>query len=406
MAPAFGSNTAAAKQNADEFFYSISSRFTSIQRAPKLVHARQRFGHQALVPSGIFNDTSVWMSMVSDGDSTRLFSDDGYMTGERYVVVPHSSTEPPRNLAESREVVKLRRLSGDEFEWFTNVDVAVGHVGAAEMMNVLDAALSAGEKRPSATTRADYRTGFPRTTAALGRLFSLDTLKVTPDGDGATTFDLGIRLTPDTLKKWMPAYAKYIDKYVRTGRYSIAVKDRSGARFFEGSAQDYWMHFRVRSKDGRLVPLAGALRPMPENLQIEASMQMKILLFTVGFRKLTGDLNLVRTQHERAYSLRFATEPDWILPPTVHFFLKTPLRRPFTGKGIPLYISLRDNPGAQTILNRRAMMVVQESAILRFLNRLSGTAVGDFLGPSEREANRFNADAFRALRADITALFQ
>ncbi len=144
VAPAFGSDAVAAKQNADEFFYSVSSRFTSIQRTPKLLHARQQFGHQALVPSGIFNDTSVWMSMGSDGDSTRLFSDDGYMTGDRYVVVPHSSTDPPRNLAESREVVKLRRLSGDEFEWFTNVDVAVGHVGAAEMMNVLDAALSAG----------------------------------------------------------------------------------------------------------------------------------------------------------------------------------------------------------------------------------------------------------------------
>ena len=69
-------------------------------------------------------------------------------------------------------------------------------------------------------------------------------------------------------------------------------------------------------------------------------------------------------------------------------------------------ISIKDNPGAQTILNRRLSLVVQESGILRFLNRLSGTAVGDFLGPSEREANRFNADAFRALRQDVAALLQ
>ena len=32
--------------------------------------------------------------------------------------------------------------------------------------------------------------------------------------------------------------------------------------------------------------------------------------------------------------------------------------------------------------------------------------VGDFLGPSEREANRFNADAFRALRQDVAAILQ
>ena len=57
-------------------------------------------------------------------------------------------------------------------------------------------------------------------------------------------------------------------------------------------------------------------------------------------------------------------------------------------------------------LNRRLSLVVQESGILRFLNRLSGTAVGDFLGPSEREANRFNADAFRALRIDVAAILQ
>src|SRR5918997_1794238 len=80
--------------------------------------------------------------------------------------------------------------------------------------------------------------------------------------------------------------------------------------------------------------------------------------------------------------------------------------RPFQGNGIPVRISIQDNPGSQTLLNRRLSLVVRESGILRFLNRLSGTAVGDFLGPSEREANRFNADAFRALRADIAALLQ
>jgi len=68
--------------------------------------------------------------------------------------------------------------------------------------------------------------------------------------------------------------------------------------------------------------------------------------------------------------------------------------------------SISDTPGSQTLLNRRGTLVVQESGILRFLNRLSGTAVGDFLGPSEREANRFNADAFRALRQDVAAILQ
>jgi len=134
-------------------------------------------------------------------------------------------------------------------------------------------------------------------------------------------------------------------------------------------------------------------------------MSMKILLFTVGWTDMVGEFQLIDTPHERGWAMRFAKEPQWRLPPTVGTLLKSPLRRPFQGQGIPIRVSIRDNPGSQTILNRRFAFVVQESGILRFLNHLSGTAVGDFLGASEREANRFNADAFRALRLDVGALF-
>jgi hypothetical protein len=145
---------------------------------------------------------------------------------------------------------------------------------------------------------------------------------------------------------------------------------------------------------------------MPETLTIGVDMSMKILIFTVGWTGMTGDFEVINTPHERGWSMHFAKEPEWHLPPTVGYLLKSSLRRPFQDPGIPIRISIRDNPGAQTILNRRLSLVVQESGILRFLNRLSGTAVGDFLGPSEREANRFNADAFRALRQDVATLLQ
>jgi hypothetical protein len=133
---------------------------------------------------------------------------------------------------------------------------------------------------------------------------------------------------------------------------------------------------------------------------------MKILIFTVGWTDMVGEFNVIDTPHERGWAMRFAKEPEWRLPPTVGYLLKSSLRRPFQDQGIPVRISIRDNPGAQTLLNRRGTLVVQESGIVRFLNRLSGTAVGDFLGPSEREANRFNADLFRALRVDVAALLQ
>jgi hypothetical protein len=133
---------------------------------------------------------------------------------------------------------------------------------------------------------------------------------------------------------------------------------------------------------------------------------MKILVFTVGWTEMVGDFEFINTAHERGWAMKFDREPNWTLPHTVGSILRGSLRRPFQGAGIPIRFSIRDTPGAQTLLNRRLSLVVAESGVLRFLNRLSGTAVGDFLGPSEREANRFNADAFRALRQDVATILQ
>jgi len=316
------------------------------------------------------------------------------------------STTPPDALTESREIVRLRKLKDNEYEWFTNVEVALGRIGAKNITDVLAAALAAGEGKSSAAIRANYTTSFPRTVAAMGRLFSIDTLRAVPDSDGATTYDIAIRLTPDILKATMPHYAAYIDKYISKGKYRITLTDKTGARWFDAWAANYYMHFKMRCKGGHYAPLDGAVRPMPEALTIHVDLSMKILIFTVGWTDMAGDFEVINTPHERGWSMHFAKEPEWHLPPTVGYLLKSSLRRPFQDPGIPVRISIRDNPGSQTILNRRGTLVVQESGILRFLNRLSGTAVGDFLGPSEREANRFNADAFRALRIDVATLLQ
>lgn len=404
VAPAFGPNLPFAKQNAEEFFYSVGSRFTNIQRPQRILRARQQFGHYALTPSGVYNDTSVWLSIGPD--SARLFGDDGHFAVDRYIVTPALSSEGPNALTESREIVRLRKLSDNEYEWFTNVEVALGRIGARNIADVLTAALDAGEGKTSAAIRANYTSSFPHTVAALGRLFTIDTLRVTPDAEGASTFDIAIRLTPDILKATMPHYAAYIDKYISKGKYHITLTDKSGVHWFDAWAANYYMHVKVRSKDGHFMPIEGGIRSMPQELTIQLDMSMKIALFTVGWSEMIGDFELIDTPHERGWQMRFAKEPNWHLPPTVGTLLKSPLRRPFLGQGIPVRISVRDNPGSQTILNRRGSLVVQESGILRFLNHLSGTAVGDFLGASEREANRFNADAFRALRIDVADILK
>ena len=403
-AAAFGPSAVWARQNADEFFYSVGSRFTNIQRPPKILRARAQFGHYALTPSGVYNDTSIWLSIGPD--SARLFGDEGHFSIDRYIVTAALSNNPPDALTESREIVRLRKLTGNEYEWFTNVEVAIGRIGAKNLADVIAATLAAGEGKSPAAIRANFTNAFPRAGAALGRLFTVDTIKTTSDDDGATTFEIAIRLTPDILKATMPHYAAYIDKYISKGKYRITLTDQTGVNWFEAWAANYYMHFKMRSRNGHFAPLEGAVRPMPPSLTIHLDMSMKILIFTVGWTDMVGDFDIIDTPHERGWSMRFAKEPEWRLPPTVGYLLKSPLRRPFQGQGIPVRVSIRDNPGSQTILNRRGSLVVQESGILRFLNRLSGTAVGDFLGPSEREANRFNADAFRALRADVAEILR
>jgi hypothetical protein len=403
-AAAFGPSLPLARQNADEFFYSVGSRFTSIQRPQRILRARAQFGHYALTPSGVYNDTTIWLSIGPD--SARLFGDEGHFSIDRYIVNAALTNTSPDALTESREIVRLRRLSDNEYEWFTNVEVAIGRIGAKNIADVIAATLAAGEGKSPAAIRANYNAAFPHTVAALGRLFTIDTLKTSTDGEGATTFDIAIKLTPDILKATMPHYAAYIDKYISKGKYRITLTDQTGARWFDAWAANYFMHFKLRSMNGHFAPLEGAVRPMPPSLAIHLDMSMKILIFTVGWTEMVGDFDIIDTPHERGWSMRFAKEPEWHLPLTVGTLLKAPLRRPFLGPGIPVRVSVRDNPGSQTILNRRGSLVVQESGILRFLNRLSGTAVGDFLGPSEREANRFNADAFRALRIDVAELLR
>ena len=404
VGPAFGPTIPAARSNAEGLFGGIAQRFTNVQRNPKFAVARGKLGKNALTPSVIYNDTSVWTQMSSDG--ARTVTVEGEYGNNRYVFTAKPSTTPANEPGDSRHTMILKKVKDGEFEWYTNVEIAAGSLSANDIGNVISGLMKSAERRTPAAIRADYRESFSRTTAALGRLFSLDTLKVTADADGATTIVLGIRIDPAKLKPTMPAFAGYLDKYATESRYKSVVMDKRGIRWIELSGANNFMTLKLRSIDGRFAPLTGAIRPIPDDLVLQSEFSTKILLFHVGFSKMMGDVNLIRGDRERGWFIRFTKEPDWKLPPTVGFLIKTPLRRPFQGNGIMFRLALQDSPGRQSIIARRTSATVQESAILRFLNRLSGTAMGEFVGKAETEENRFSADAFNAMRLDARALLQ
>jgi hypothetical protein len=391
-----------ARSNAEQVFGGIAQRFTNVYRDPKFQAARGKLGKNALTPSAIFNDTSVWSAIGSD--NTRTATVEGEYRNGRYTFTEKPIITQADAPGDARHTMILRRLSDDEFDWYTNVDIALGGITAKDMQNVSSALMKSAEHRTPAAIRADYRESFPRTVAALGRLFTLDSLQATTDADGATTIYLGWQITPDKMKPAYPAFADYLNKYSKSSSTKSVILDKRGARWIELAAADNYMSLKLRSIDGHFAPLTGPLRPIPDELVINSEFATKILIFNIGFRKLIGDVSVIDSEHEKGWFIRYTKEPDWRLPSAVSVFIKTPLRRPFKDPGAMFRLALQDSPGKQSILGRRTSATVQESAILRFLNRLSGTAMGDFVGKAELEENRFSAEAFNAMRLDARAL--
>ena len=404
VGPAFGPTIPAARTNAEQLFGGIAQRFTNVERNTKFRVARGKLGKNALTPSVIYNDTSVWTAMGND--NTRTVTVEGEFGNNKYIFAAKPSTSMANEPGDSRHTMILRKINDNEYDWYTNVDIAAGNITASDLKNVVSAWMKSAEHRAPAAIREDFHASFPRTAASLGRLFSLDSLRATTDADGATTIYLGIRLSPARIRPTMPAFADYLDKYATESKYKSVVRDAHGVRWIELAGANNFMTLKLRSINGHFAPLSGPIRPIPDELILDSEFTTKILLFHVGFRKLLGNVTVIDGEHERGWFIRFTKEPDWKLPPAVGYLIKTPLRRPFKDAGAMFRLALLDAPGRQSIIGRRTSATVQESAILRFLNRLSGTAMGDFVGKAETEENRFSAEVFNAMRLDARTLIQ
>ena len=76
--------------------------------------------------------------------------------------------------------------------------------------------------------------------------------------------------------------------------------------------------------------------------------------------------------------MRFRREPKWDLPLATERLIRSPLRRPFEGRGSELRLAVRDDLGSQAMSVRQVRTAVRESAIMRWLGGLGATAFGDF----------------------------
>ena len=395
---AFGANPAQARVAAENAFAAFAYRFYEVQREPSFNRARELMGQYALIPSRLYRDSSLWN--VTTADSTHRLLVAASFANNQYTFAANPQAPPVRALGDQRHSLNLKWLGGGDYEWFTQVDHAIGpvkpvHVGAALM-----ATLTAAEGRSGDDALADARSNFPEAAKHLAQLFTIDSLKTIHDG-GATTTTFAVSFHPERLRPRYSYFANFVDKYITPTVYRVQVNDYAGRPYMDATGRDGRLVVRLRSRNHKLVSLNDVNVTLPDSLRVTMDVSLKYRVFRVGFSNLVGDLTMERSEHRRAWLMRFQREPGWHLPLAVDKLIKNPLRRPFQGSGAELSLGVRDDRGPMTISDRHARLAVNESAIMRWLGRLGASAFGDFSGRTELEENLFLYETFEALRKDV-----
>jgi hypothetical protein len=390
-----------AVANVEQLFGALGARHADVARNGKYEYARLQIAKGALVPSKVFADTAVW---TRQSDDVRLLETQGAFVNGKYSLVSRLDVPEPHRPADGRHAITLSRLSDNEFRWDTAVDFAIGSIRPTEVALVLSRLVSSAEGKTEREARADLAASAPRTSGALGQIFSLDSLQPTRLGDGSTAVTLVVGIHSDRLRRRFPAFGDYVRRYVDPLQYRVVVTDRGGTPFFEAVAADRVVTIRLRTRDGELAPLSGPARPMPDTLALLVDFKARIKHLGVGFHGLRMELAHVRHDaSENSWVVTARREPEWDFPLATARLIRAPLRRPFAGEGSLFRIGVRSDGTGQTVIMRQIRLFVQESAILRFLNSLSGTAFSEFEDRVDREENAWLREVFAGMRADARA---
>ena len=346
----------------------------------------------------MFADTGVW---TGSSGAVRLLETQGAHVDGKYSLAARTGVPSPRHPAEGRHAITLSRLSENEFRWDTTVDFAIGSIRPADVAAVLSGLIASAEGKSEREVRGDLAASAPRTAAALGQLFSLDSVRPSRLADGSTAVTLVIAIHSDRLRRRYPAFGDYVRRYVDPLQYRALVTDRSGISYFEVTGRDRRTTVRLRTHRGELVPLTGPIRPMPDTLSVQMDFKARVKRLGVGFHGLRMDLiHLRRGDVENSWVVTARREPEWDFPLAMGRLIRAPLRRPFAGEGSLFRLGIRRDGTGQTVIVRQLRLYVQESAILRFLNSLSGAAFSDFEDRVDREENAWLREVFAGMRGD------
>jgi hypothetical protein len=398
---ALGPTPAEAALRADALIEAAGFHLGPIERDPRMERVGARLARAALIPSGVFDDAALWTASVPEERTLGIWA---IAAAGRARVAVHPDPPAPARPGEYRASYRLRRLGKGEYAWRMADELALGPVGADDLARALTTLLTRAAGQSGTALRRRLHAELPRAAAVASRLYALETMEIDPADDGTAAITIAVRLDPSGLGRELPRYAAYLRKHAVHFRVEVAASDAEGARFWEARVRDGRAALRLRVQSGSLVPLSGPPRRMPERIRVSGEVSMKAGLFRIGMKRLEADVSLDRAPGRTGFVARFQREPDWQLPLLLEPFLRSSLRRPFEKEGSWAALTLRPGEGASSVLANEYELAIKESWIVRWLNAVFGSAVGEYRSGAEEEAGRYHAQLLGAFREDVRAL--
>jgi len=378
----------------------LSARYGKIQREPALEAVRPKLEGNVLVPSRVFDDASIWTS--SEGDWRALWLQGSGKTGA-YKLGIRPTAASPKAPGEYRARIALRKQPSGGYEWSTFDELALGPLRPAELTAAFRALLQAAEREPTGDVRARVTAALPRSARALGRLFDLEVLSVTPDAEGTRRVELAYRMRPERLKAEAPKFAAYLARRARGQRFTAVATLPDGRPLWSAESEDDRSRLRLRIRGGRLVLLEGAAAHEAGRVRVTIDYSFKAGLFRVGVRKLVAEIEPAPPGEPLAFAARFVEQPDWQFPFLIEPFVRGSLRYPFEDPGSRFSMAVREEPGRGSLLVTDTRLQVRESWLIRWLGGYSSKAMAE-LRESEAEADRYALECLTAVRDDVAAL--
>jgi hypothetical protein len=378
----------------------LADRFGPVDREPGFDALRPKLAGAALVPSRVFDDAAAW---TTRGETWRAVELAGYAAGSAYRIGVRGEAPPPVAPGQYRSRVRLERVDGGRFEWRIEEELAAGPVRPSDLAAALDGAFRVAEASSEAGARTALAAAFPRAQARIGLLLHLENLELRRDAAGATSMSLAVRLVPAGIRGFAPRYAAFLEKYSTPIRTSAVVTSPDGLSWWSVKAAGNLWTVRMRVRDGSLVPLEGpADHRLPSRLRATGDYATRMGRWGVGAKRLAAELELTRTEGEKALAVRFREEPEWEMPFVVDLFLGGPLRYPFEGPGSEVGWGAREAVGGGTVLVGHYRARVRENWILRWLGGMTSQALAEFRRGAEQEGDLYVRECLLALFDDVS----